>query len=420
MATTKTKAVAAKKPAVKKVGRSGQTAGAAKPVVTNKTKNTAVVNGTPCAIVEKPAKKVAAKKPVAAKSAKSVSPSATGAPNSSTQSAASSAPTSAKKLHQITEPVPKGRAAAKKKMFDQAQTAAMAQPVIDHIANQPKLQNSGISGAHASPSAPLFKKTTDETLASAPDGGKPEAIAAAITKAVQALNGTANVTRKDISRVVHREVNGSMTNMTTSVRGEVFAHVLTDAFVRADETLKEFPAHERSALRPFVTFFERFWGVIENRTDIKRNFDDTTFRSFLDENVDALLTHGEYARYSFACGARAIVHHTFAGTAVMTIAPNSFVAQLKRMPFADAKAVEEQAKRNPPAFSFSSSVPTGLSALVRCDVDQPGLSLMVLNRVFGDPIDYALHLGDTCLATSVETLLDYLVDKEAQVLRKAA
>ena len=410
MATNKTKAVAAKKPAVKKVGRSGQTAGAAKPAAVK------------CDPVAKPATKAV------------------------------------KKLHQIVEPAPaKGRAAAKRKMFDAKQTEAMAKPVLDHLhaaSKTPKTPNSGISGQHVpakkvaakkpvaakspksvSPSAtsalnsstpsaassvPTSAQSSDTAQATAPDGGKPEAIAAAITKAVTGLNGTANITRKDISRVVHREVIGKTNNVTASVRGDIYAHVLTDAFVRADETLKEFPGQHRSAMRPFVTFFERFWGVIENRTDIQRNFDETTFRNFLDENVNTLLTHGEYARFSFACGARAIVHHTFAGSAVMTIAPNEFVAQLKRMPFADKQAVEEQARRNPPVFSFYSSVAMGLSALVRCDVDQPGLSLMVLNRVFGDPIDYALHLGDTCLATSVETLLDHLVDKEAQVLRKAA
>lgn len=518
MATTKTKAVEltaqrktknsdvsgshvpmkktpAKKPAVKKVGRSGQTAGVAKPAV-KKVGRSGSVSGaakpaafnnaaTIAAITEiatAPVKKVAAKKPVAAKRPKPASPSATPALNSSTQSAVSSAPSSAKEERRVNHDSPISDTDAMRNIMNGIVEANTCVHVtdnarfLDHVvmlvmnsiggrifgastyerlirsalntaqikARKPlftglpdaierlkllvgensngyvKQQNSSLSGEHMSASASPFKKATDATLKTAPEGGKPDAITAAIKNAVGALNGSGDLTRKDIARVVHREAQGKTVNVTTSVDGIKLAQVLSDAFVRADETIQQFRIQERSSLRPFVTFFERFWGVIEHRVDMTLDYTEATFRRFMTENLPNILTHGEFARYTFTCGSRAIVHHSLAGSAVMVIAPNEFVSQLKRMPFADKQTVNEQAAKNPPTFTFFSSIPMGLSALVRCDFDQPGLSLLVLNRVFGDPIEYALHLGDSCLATNVEALLDHLVDCEARVPRKAA
>jgi hypothetical protein len=436
---------------LKKVARSGSVSGAAKPAVVNDP----AVLATVCSAPRKaPTKKVAAKKSVSAKSHKSASPSATPTPSNSQPSSTSSAPVPNERRVNHDSPIGDkdtlsmilNHIAEGNKIIPVADNASFLDSVVTVVkallggrtfgaSTYERLIRAALSAEQIKARKPLFtglpaaierlkllasENTVEPSIKTAPDGGKPEAIADAITRAAAALNGTDNISRAHISRVLRRQVEGSSVNVVTQVNGEHLAHVMTDAFTRAEETLKEFPAAQRSSLRSFVTFFERFWGVIENRIELEHDFNDATFKNFLDSYADQHLTHGEYARFSFSCGARAIVHHTFAGSAMMTIAPNEFVAQLKRMPFADKQAVAEQALRNPPVFTFVSSVPQGLSAFVRCDVDMPGLSLLVLNRTFGDPIDYALHLGETCLATNIEHMLDYLVEKEASVLRRAA
>jgi hypothetical protein len=430
------------------------------------TKNKANSNAGTAAIaqhiVDETAKRAAAKKPVAKKTAVKKAPAVKKpvAKDTPQDAAVVTRRTSAKKSVEqgkvvngvpaalIEKPV-KGRKEAKQKLFDEKVAKAPA-PVVDP--KQPKLPNSGISGAHAPAKKVAAKKSTavksrkpsspsattapnsstqstsssapstakvDPSLATAPGTENTDKVTAEIKELLaRAQEGGAHLTRHDISRVVKHEVNGNITSRECSIHPMNFTKVIGEAFQRADDTLQKFRVRDRSAIRPFIVFFERFWGVIENRQDIGRIFNRDAFMQFVAEECPSLLEHGEYVRYTFTCGTRVVLQHTFAGSVFMVVEANEFVAQLKGMPLSDAATIEEQEKKNPYEFHFVPVLPHALSALVRCDIDQPGLSLMVLNRVFGDPIEYMLHQIENNLATQVEDTLDFLVDAEAAGARR--
>lgn len=498
--------VPAKKAPVKKVGRSGQTAGAVKPVVTDKKKasdapqDAAVVVSrsrkpvTKATFTDKPApvvgkkiqnagisgahaqpgklnnssisgahmpsdtplfkktaeatqtsaKKVAAKKSAVVKSHTPSNPSETPVPNSSKQSASSSKPTTAKTERRVNHGSPIGNKDAMAEIIAGIQQAHVSEKenakfldlvvamVKDGagrffgVSTYERLIRAALTAEQIKARKPLFMGlagalTREQALAveTHPDTDKTDAVTAEIKELLEKSKPD-NLSRKDVSRVVRREIVGNVTHTELSINPSNLTTVLTSAFERADATLLRFRPHERSALRSFVLFFERFWGVIENRQETNRPFQKDEFQRFVLEDIPGLLEHGEYARFTFSCGSRVIVHNTFAGAATISICENEFMSYLRTVPVASKEELEEQAEKNPPGFVFWTTIMNSLSALVRCDVDQPGLSLMVLNRVFGDPVSYALSQGDFNLATSVEDTLDHLVDCEARAVRKAA
>jgi hypothetical protein len=347
---------------------------------------------------------------------------------------------------------------AAKPAVKNARTAASfereAAAPVSKTKKEPKIPNSGISGQHfpaekvtakkpvaakrrrsasssatqqsnnSTPSGTSSKiAKVDSSITAAPDQGavNPEAIAAAITLA--ATQSTSDIkkhpselTRADISSVMLDEVSDAGERRLTKIETMNLTAVIGDAVQRTIDTLEEFhPAH-RSGLRPFVQFFERFWGAIENRQVIAVPFLKDQFAQFMHDQIPLKLAHGEYARYTFSCGSRVVILNTFAGSVAMAVAKHEYVAALKALPSADPAIIEEQEKKHPSDFHFLPYVTNALSALVRCDFDQPGLSLMVLNRVFGDPIDFMMSQIEHNLTAAVEDTLDYLIDTEARAV----
>lgn len=254
---------------------------------------------------------------------------------------------------------------------------------------------------------------TDKT---APDGGNPSAIVAAIAAAMKTagveLNGTQDLSRKDVvAAVVSRELPGEKMNYNVSLDPNVFVRITADAITRAAETIGRFDLASRENLQPYVTLFERFWGFIEHRVDFQQELKSDGHLAFLD-TAHAALTHGEYARYTWSCGSRAIVVNTVLGAAALIIEDADYVKWLRTQPIASPELIEKQKENTPTRICLTSNLPRHLTSVMHA-LDDGKLRYIQVLQVFGDPFEYALCNGGTSVVTRVDGILEHIASKRA-------
>jgi hypothetical protein len=388
-----------------------------------------VVNGVPCAVVEKPAKKVAAKKPVVVPSSPSVSPSETQPSNSSTQSAASSAAGHVKAERRVNHGSPIGnkdvmpalletirRTELDEAMKDNAAfldaviaKCSLVLPRIFGVSTYERLIRSAISGRAIQIRKPLFTglAAAIERAKAARDARSAEYVKAEVPENKAAAEAA---TAEFNAKVASGELPEGLEATTSVIQPLEVCAKLVKAANQVPVGLLRFPEEDRERLTPFITFFERFWIAIPAFFSFDHSLDVKNFSTLQKQPEFAnLMSVGSYGRFEFSCGSRAIVLRTLSGCATLFFAENEFLSMLKKMPGAVPSIIKEQAAKNKPEISLMTSIPNGLMAMVRdFEPQQSNLKLTTLIRIFGDPVNALMNVLQPNLSLEMDAMAIHL------------